>query len=76
MKTNEELKEQLGDSLCEYCPWHNGEIGHAPGMTCEGLCCDDALDNFLDDVENCKRVVEICKPIIEKAKGGFEPPSS
>ena len=28
------------------------------------------------DVGDCKRVVEICKPIIEKAKGGFEPPSS
>lgn len=51
MNTNEKLKEQLGDSLCEYCPWHNGEIDHAPGMTCEGLYCDDALDVFLDDNE-------------------------
>lgn len=26
--TNEELKQTLGDDLCDYCPWKQGEIDH------------------------------------------------
>ena len=48
---NEELKESLGEELCAYCPWRRGEIDHAPGMTCEGMFCDDALEEFLEDNE-------------------------
>lgn len=51
MSTNEELKELLGNTLCEYCQWRNGEIDHLSDSLCEGLYCDDALEGFLDDNE-------------------------
>ena len=37
--SEQELKEQLGDELCEFCPWRKGSY------------CDDAFDNFLDENE-------------------------
>ncbi len=40
---NEELKQTLGDDLCDYCPWKQGEIDHRCDSLCEGLYCDDAL---------------------------------
>lgn len=43
------MKEQLGEELCAYCPWKNGDYGHAPGAVCEGNWCDDACDAFLDE---------------------------
>ena len=43
---NEELKQALGDDLCDYCPWKSGEIDHRCDSLCEGLYCDDALDAF------------------------------
>lgn len=46
---NEELKRQLGDELCNFCPWKNGEIDHCGDSLCEGLYCDDALDAFMDE---------------------------
>lgn len=46
---NEELKQALGDDLCDYCPWKSGEIDHRCDSLCEGLYCDDALDAFLDE---------------------------
>lgn len=45
----QELKEQLGDELCEFCPWQKGGIDHTCNSLCEGSYCDDALDNFLDE---------------------------
>lgn len=47
--TNEELKQTLGDDLCDYCPWKQGEIDHLCDSICEGLHCNDALDAFLDE---------------------------
>lgn len=47
----QELKEQLGDELCEFCPWKNGEIDHACDSICEGSYCGDAISNFLDENE-------------------------
>lgn len=44
----EELKESLGEELCSYCPWTNGEIEQLPYGICEGCYCDEALDNFMD----------------------------
>lgn len=34
MINNEQLKETLGDDLCDYCPWKNNEIDHR----CDSLC--------------------------------------
>lgn len=39
---NEELKQTLGDDLCDYCPWKQGEIDHLCDSICEGLYCNDA----------------------------------
>lgn len=44
-----ELKEQLGEELCAYCPWKSGGYGHAPGAVCEGNFCEEAADAFLDE---------------------------
>ncbi|WP_168353874.1 hypothetical protein [Muribaculum sp. NM65_B17] len=40
----EELKQQLDDELCKFCPWQQGEIEHPCNALCEGVYCDDALD--------------------------------
>lgn len=47
-----ELKKALGEDLCSHCPWTNGEIEKPPyGGMCEGVYCDEALDNFLENNE-------------------------
>lgn len=51
-----ELKKQLGDELCAFCPWKNGEIDHQCDSLCEGVYCDEAFmdenrDFFDDDAE-------------------------
>lgn len=48
----EELKKSLGDELCEYCPLKNGQILDLQNSLCEGLYCDEAFDNFLEENEN------------------------
>ncbi len=45
----DELKEQLGDELCDFCPWKNNEIEHAYCSLCEGLYCNEACENFIED---------------------------
>jgi hypothetical protein len=40
---------QLGDDLCNYCPWKNGEIDHQCDSLCEGTYCDDAFEAFMDE---------------------------
>lgn len=47
----EALKKDLGDELCQFCPWKNGDIPHTCDSLCEGNHCDEALDNFLDENE-------------------------
>lgn len=49
--SEQELKEALGDELCSFCPWMNGEIEHSSDMLCEGVYCDDALANFMEENE-------------------------
>ena len=55
--SEQELKEQLGDELCEFCPWRKGEIDHTFDSLCEGSYCDDAFDNFLDE-----KIIPFIKP--------------
>lgn len=45
----EELKNLLGEDLCHYCPWENGEIEHQYDSLCEGVYCDDAFEAFMDE---------------------------
>ena len=47
--SNSELKEQLGDELCAFCPWKNGEIDHQIDSLCEGIYCDEAFEAFMDE---------------------------
>lgn len=51
MVDREALKKDMGDNLCDCCPWRNGEIDHIADGLCEGNYCDDALEAFLDDNE-------------------------
>ena len=47
IKTKEELEEEL----CEYCPctdYGSVQINTAPWNMCEGCCCDDAYNEYLD----------------------------
>lgn len=49
----EELKKSLGEHLCSYCPWTNGDIEKPPyGGMCEGSYCDEALDYYLEAHRN------------------------
>jgi hypothetical protein len=64
--SEQELKEQLGDELCEFCPWRKGEIDHTFDSLCEGSYCDDAFDNFLDENEGYRKAVNIINPIVNK----------
>lgn len=47
--SNDELKEQLGDSLCDFCPWNKGEIEHRQDDLCEGSYCDEACRIFIEE---------------------------
>lgn len=47
----EKLKSDVGDDLCDFCPWKNGEVSHRCDSVCEGSYCDEALNNFLEDNE-------------------------
>ena len=48
----EKLKSDVGDDLCDFCPWKNGEVSHRCDSVCEGSYCDEALNNFLEDNED------------------------
>lgn len=47
----EELKKSIGEDLCPFCPWTNGEIEKPAYGTCDGCYCDEALDNFMEENE-------------------------
>ena len=47
--SKEEYKNILGEELCKFCPWHNGEIDHRSFDLCEAGWCGDALENFLEE---------------------------
>lgn len=39
--SREEYKNILGEEICEFCPWCNGDIDHRADVLCEGTWCDD-----------------------------------
>lgn len=41
----------LGEEICKFCPWRNGDIDHRADGLCEGTWCDDAMDNFIEENE-------------------------
>lgn len=43
-----QIKEKLGDSLCKYCPFTNGEIDKKCDSQCDGRYCEKALGAYLD----------------------------
>lgn len=48
-------QEELGEELCEYCPYTDyGSIpvGTGPWNLCEGVCCDEAYENYLEEFED------------------------
>ena len=46
----EELKKSIGEYLCPFCPWTNGDVDIFP-CVCGRNYCDEALDNFLEENE-------------------------
>lgn len=42
------LMAEMGDKLCEYCPWTKGEIDHCCYDICEGIYCNDAFDKYVN----------------------------
>lgn len=50
--SKEEYKNILGEELCEFCPWYNGDINHSSLDLCEGSWCDEAMDNLIEDNED------------------------
>lgn len=49
-------KEELSDTeeICQNCPLTDyglEKINTAPYNLCEGICCDKAYENYLDDFE-------------------------
>lgn len=49
--SREEYKNILGEEICKFCPWRNGDIAHRADGLCEGIWCDDAMDNFIEENE-------------------------
>lgn len=49
METTKELKERLGDGLCEHCPYTRGETSRSRIGTCEGDWCYEALQEYCDE---------------------------
>lgn len=46
-------REELGDNLCKYCElteYGNKEINTNQFNLCEGICCDDAYSNYLNEI--------------------------
>ncbi|QUH21450.1 hypothetical protein [Alkaliphilus sp. B6464] len=51
MKSREELEEEL----CDYCPWTEfgtQKVNTGPWNLCEGTRCDQAYENYLEEVED------------------------
>ena len=72
METTKELKERLGDGLCEYCPYMRGETSR--NGTCEGDWCDNAMQEYCDengleiDGDKVKSEIDLLKEAIEHCK--------
>lgn len=49
--SREEYKNILGEEICKFFPWRNGDIDHRADGLCEGIWCDDAMDNFIEENE-------------------------
>lgn len=42
---------ELGEELCRYCPWTNGEIDRAYLALCEGGWCEEAYERYMEGNE-------------------------
>lgn len=52
--TQEDYKEmqELGDAICEFCPYITGDAPRPFGRPCEGDYCETAYENYLEEQEN------------------------
>lgn len=82
METVKDLKERLGDSLCDYCPYTRGETQRSRISTCEGDWCDNALqeycdengleivgDNVISETDLLKDAIKHCKDVEKSCNG-------
>ena len=49
-------KDELAESeeLCNFCPctdYGTGSVGTSQYNMCEGMCCDEAYENYLESIE-------------------------
>lgn len=47
-----EIKEELGEELCRYCPYTDygwAKVNTGPWNLCEGRCCEEAYENYLKE---------------------------
>ncbi len=51
--TQEDYKEmeELGDAICEFCPYKKGYVTHSLGRPCEGDYCETAYENYFEEQE-------------------------
>lgn len=50
--------KDLGDKLCEYCPWtDDGRVNTGPHNLCEGSKCDEAYERYKE--ENLMRLSKV-----------------
>lgn len=42
---------ELGDTICPYCPWTNGDIDRTYPALCEGNWCGEAYERYIEENE-------------------------
>lgn len=82
MESVKDIKERLGDTLCQYCPYTRGETNRSRISTCEGDWCDNALqeycdengleivgDNVISETDLLKDAIKHCKDVEKSCNG-------
>lgn len=41
--------DELGDALCDFCPYTKGDANLSIGRPCEGDYCETAYENYLEE---------------------------
>lgn len=47
-----EIRNKLDDGLCEFCPYVREEVDHCPGRGCDGMYCDEAVNNYTMETQD------------------------
>lgn len=47
-----EIRNKLDDGLCEFCLYVREEVDHCPGRGCDGMYCDEAVNNYTMETQD------------------------